>query len=130
MDELLIHCPKCSAPVRTNRLDERPGFHYKVACKSCGKTTNISVGVHDWNPLLQTPCCGELLWAANDRHLEWLEDFVSAGIRPARRPNGGYYNPGLRTRMPNWMKSAKNRDELLKGLARLRELFDKASKSL
>ena len=124
-DEVLLHCAHCTKPVRTKRDAEKSGFHYLVACKSCGKTSEVQLGVDDnIQLLLQTPCCGQILWAANEEHLEWLEDFTSAGIRPARRPDGSYYNSGLRTRMPKWMKIAKNRNEVLHGLSRLRGILD------
>jgi hypothetical protein len=70
---------------------------------------------------LQTPCCGEVLWAYSERHLTFLEDFVGARLRErVRDEKYGWSNKSLASRLPSWMKSGKNRDEILKGLARLR----------
>ena len=66
---------------------------------------------------LQTPCAGEVLWAWNEWHLDWLERYVAADLRE-RTPN---QNRSLASRLPRWIKSAKNRDEVLKGICRLRE---------
>ncbi|MGE3268988.1 MAG: hypothetical protein AB7P40_09590 [Chloroflexota bacterium] len=65
---------------------------------------------------LQTPCAGHVLWAWNSWHLDFLERYVSAGLRE-RTPN---INVSLASRLPAWIKSAKNRDDVLKGIRRLR----------
>jgi hypothetical protein len=70
---------------------------------------------------LQTPCCGEVLWAYNERHISFLEDFVGARLRERVRDGKyGWSNRSLASRLPAWIKSAKNRDEVMKGLSRLR----------
>ncbi|MEW9532434.1 hypothetical protein AB0B72_28180, partial [Microbispora sp. NPDC049125] len=35
-------------------------------------------GLHLW---LQTPCCGNVLWAYNIRHLDLLEGYIGADLR-------------------------------------------------
>ena len=63
------------------------------------------------------------LWAFNRRHLELLESYVEAKLRERHEDEDqGWANTSLVSRLPAWMKSAKNREEVLKGLARLREL--------
>ncbi len=78
-------------------------------------------GNFDWyfqEPLwLQTECCGETLWAYNEKHLEFIENYVAAKLR-ARIPN---QNRSLASRLPKWIKSAKNRDEILKAIGKLKE---------
>jgi hypothetical protein len=65
---------------------------------------------------LRTPCCGgHLLWANNKEHLGYLESYVGARIREST---------GLSTVLPTWMKLAKNRVEILRALARLRQSLD------
>src|SRR5215212_7033778 len=59
---------------------------------------------------LQTPCAGQVLWAWNEWHLDWMERYVAADLRE-RTPN---INMSLASRLPRWIKSAKNRDEVLK----------------
>jgi len=59
---------------------------------------------------LRAECCGgETLWAANEEHLEYIAEYVGAGLR--KRRSG---------RLPGWMKDAKHRDEVLHHLDRMR----------
>jgi hypothetical protein len=55
-----------------------------------------------------------VLWALNEDHLDSLEDFVSAHMREA------YPNATMASRLPEWMKSAKNREDVLKCIRKLR----------
>jgi hypothetical protein len=66
---------------------------------------------------LQTPCCGKTLWAYNEAHLDYVEHFVRATHRE-EMPDA------LAHRLPSWMKSAKHRDELLRGIGRLRHRLE------
>jgi hypothetical protein len=126
-DEFLVHCPQCDSCARVLRLPSPDQWEYfaprRRLCPNCGYTRDkVIVGVSpgrnlDWYyglPLwLQTPCCGETLWAYNSAHLDYIERFVQATLREER--------PGtLASRLPSWMKSAKNRDEVLKCVGRLR----------
>lgn len=81
-------------------------------------------GNFDWffqEPLwLQIECCGEELWAYNEKHLDFIENYVSAKLRE-RIPNK---NRSLASRMPKWIKSAKNRDDILKAIKKLRGKLD------
>lgn len=69
---------------------------------------------------LRSECCGgELLWATNAAHLDYLEAYVGARLRdhvPGPAP--------LSSRLPAWLTSAKNRDEVLRHLSRLRRRLD------
>lgn len=77
-------------------------------------------GDFDWffqEPLwLKINCCGETLWAYNEKHLDFIDDYVSAKLRE-RTP---YKNRSLASRLPQWIKSAKNRDEILRAITKLR----------
>ena len=132
-DEFLVACPSCANCARVVidavRVDVAQGWRTprKVVCSSCSyyKTwegTSITTGDSvDWYfrlPLwLQTPCCGEVLWAHNRDHLAFLEDYVGSSLRE-RQPN---QNRSLASRLPSWMKEAKNRDAILKCISKLEE---------
>lgn len=64
---------------------------------------------------LQAPFRGEVLWAYNGEHLAFLRDYVAADLRE-RMPKR---NRSLVARLPAWIKSAKNRDDLLGAIAKL-----------
>ena len=68
---------------------------------------------------LQTPTRHGLLYAYNAAHLDWIEAFVAAPLRE-RRIADGIANRSVASRLPPWVKSAKNREEVLRALARLR----------
>jgi hypothetical protein len=146
-DEFLIVCPKCALmakviPVEASEMLSRR----KLICSNCGynKPTNVREntvigarvefsshkntesyivigGAFDWyfrEPLwLQTECSGETLWAYNKTHLEFIENYVGSLLRE-RMPN---INKSLASRLPQWIKSAKNRDQILKAIANLKE---------
>lgn len=142
-DLFLVHCPRCDrcarvlpishAATETNKQGLVPYAKLmfaprRLSCRYCGyvkdwegkKVTQSDDG-RDWyfgSPLwLQVPCCGETLWAFNDRHIQFLEDFVSASFRET------HYSASLASRLPEWMKLGKNRVEVLKCLDKLRVLL-------
>jgi ribosomal protein S27AE len=148
-DQFLVRCPRCSRRAEvlapqgyTDIFDPR-----RVSCGHCGYTkewigtetagpefryyysisgrhTTIRIGGsfdrYFGLPLwLQTPCCGHVLWAYNSRHLSFLRHYVSAELRE----RSVMRTTSLASRLPKWIKSAKNRDEVLKGLDRLDALL-------
>jgi|26BtaG_2_1085354.scaffolds.fasta_scaffold00028_40 hypothetical protein len=125
-DYRIIKCPKCSKPVDFWEL--------KVSCIHCGyhkefkkaedgfKLASISVKLEDY---LKISCCGEMLWALNLEHLDFLEKYVEADLR-VRIPNK---NKSVASRLPPWIKRANNREEILKSIQRLREKLSDAGYS-
>lgn len=99
-----------------------------MTCTSCQRVNRLTVswtplpasaGIDPWFGLplwLQISCCGELLWAASLPHLAFLENYVSATLRP-RAPN---HNRSAASRLPKWMKLASNRERIVDCLAKLR----------
>lgn len=148
-NEFLVVCPKCSLMAKVILKRENADFeifsYRKIVCLNCGlsKDWNGSgiIGFHsgkvpeksssrkwiaiggnfDWyfqEPLwLQINCCGETLWAYNFKHLEFIENYVTARLR-RRIPN---QNQSLASRLPKWIKNAKNREEIIKAIAKLKE---------
>jgi hypothetical protein len=114
----LVVCPRCSgrALVRGSRL----------VCAGCAldRTTPART-----EPLwLRTPCCGEVLFAVSERHLELLEGYLLATHRERRQdPDAGWCNQSVTSRLPRWMKAAGNRAEVAQGLARLRQRLQQSS---
>lgn len=133
IDEFLVECPRCSKKAQVILAKEyevqkiRLFDPRKLVCLNCshvelsdGKKT-IGGTALDWyfgRPLwLQISCCGNTLWAYNKRHLEFLEKYVSAKLRE-RVPK---VNKSVASRLPNWIKSAKNREDVLKAIGKLKE---------
>jgi DNA-directed RNA polymerase subunit RPC12/RpoP len=101
-----------------------------VTCPACQHTTTIAL---QWFPQaftgapidptfglplwLQLPCCGHTLWAYNEEHLATLRAYVTATHR-IPPPNNKW---SMFTRLPRWIKAAKNRGVLLKCCDRLEQ---------
>lgn len=129
-DPILINCPQCCAPgilkLSAETFAER-GWQGRrfFGCTICGHTFNwkprlIIHSGRNWNEVLplalQTPCCGQTLWAFNDKHLDAIERYTAALIRE----RVGCSNASLASRLPQWIKSAKNRETVLKAIRKLR----------
>lgn len=143
--EALVVCPRCGGCAYVHAAGaapqaEVPKEHFTpraLTCAACGHARQsvpgrsgpggqpLTDGWFDAPLWLVEPCCGEMLWAYNAAHLAALERFVSADLRE-RRPLGTDVgerwcsNDSMQSRLPRWMKSAKNRGTVLHALARLR----------
>lgn len=128
----LVECPRCQACARVASGPDGPP---RLTCSACGHAefadaakAGVILGgpfdAHFHQPLwLATPCCGECLWAYNEAHLDLLEAYVSAKLRERSRvlqPATAQRNKTLVSRLPTWMKLARNRTAVLAGLAALR----------
>jgi hypothetical protein len=145
--EFLVVCPRCAGRARVRDRGAGVAPRVVLTCPHCGLSqfwapTELGVltgadpkryppgvvamgGPVDWyfhQPLwLQSPCCGETLWAYNPAHLDFIENYVRAFLREHARGEHGWRNQALHNRLPRWMKAAGNREELLKCIQRLRE---------
>jgi hypothetical protein len=130
------HCDRWipQADWKTVRRTARSRFD-QVECPRCHRLARstqhwISVGAPE-DPyfglplLIQAPCCDEVLWAYNFRHLEVLGALVGASVRERERgalARGEVVsNSTLLARLPRWMKAAKNRDAVVRCIDKLRE---------
>ncbi|WP_068664481.1 hypothetical protein [Paenibacillus oryzisoli] len=120
-DGVLIECPYCNRC--SNGVKIGVNYEYKLICSNCGILPNPAsaswgsgtfMGLNLW---LRTNSCGHLLWAYNREHLDFLDNYITSSLRE-RIPNR---NQSLASRLPEWIKNRKNREELAKGLHRLRE---------
>jgi hypothetical protein len=155
VETIYVRCPKCTKRAHVIRipdveeeiLADTSGHHgslsfrrsfspRKLCCLHCSYTsiweggTQHRGGPYDWYfqlPLwLQTPCCGEILWAFNEEHLNFLEQYVVAKQRVKFHVEGQIRNGTMASRLPTWMKSAKNRDQVLKGISRLKDMLERS----
>lgn len=134
----MVHCPCCNSRAIVQRIDPENTDWFtprRFSCVACGFTKDWSereikrpwygepVDDYFHYPLwLQTPCCGQTLWAYNLQHLDFIEEFVSAILRE-RKPdeNYGWSNRSLFSRLPKWMQSRKNREEIIRASAKIRK---------
>jgi hypothetical protein len=124
LGDILVECPKCGGCARDYQQDRAR----RLSCTGCGHLAELALGnLHprytrfDVPLWLRAPCCGEVLWAYNREHLDFIEAYVGATLRePVRNPETGWQNQGLASRLPRWMKLATHREEILRTVHRLR----------
>lgn len=71
--------------------------------------------------LLQTNIKGNILWLYNIDHLNYLMEYVESKLRE----DGGRHKYSMITNLPQWVKSAENRDWIVKKLNRVKQEFKK-----
>ncbi|MFE6332158.1 hypothetical protein ACFVP3_04100 [Streptomyces sp. NPDC057806] len=108
---VLVRCPGCDrvAHLETSR----------VICRSCGRCGPVTPSTWPRLWLRAETRHGEL-WAYSLEHLDLIRRFVAADLRE-RAP---WYEHGRKmtvvARLPTWVKSAKNRAEVLRVIDRMR----------
>jgi hypothetical protein len=143
--DILVRCPRCTACAHLLELHRTDGSHngHRLICSGCTlerewvSDRDRAVPLPSRGPRLRgfdvdlwlvADCCGERLWAYNREHLDFLAGHVSAKLRPrARDPNYGWSNRSLGSCLPQWMLSRHNRDDVLRGIARLRDELEHAT---
>ncbi|MDA6071354.1 hypothetical protein NJT12_17175 [Flavobacterium sp. AC] len=55
---------------------------------------------------------GDIFWAYNEEHINYLERYIKADLR--ERNNNGGYHMTMVSRLPKFVKEAKSREKLLK----------------
>ncbi|MEU5317289.1 hypothetical protein AB0G67_11250 [Streptomyces sp. NPDC021056] len=113
---MLVRCPRCD---RIAHFERSAPPQPRVVCRSCGlcRPTNRCAWPKLW---LRTETRHGTVSAYNLEHLDLLRRFVAADLRE-RAP---WYEHGRKMtyigRLPAWIKSAKNRTEVLRAIDRMR----------
>lgn len=132
-DPVLVVCPKCQskALVFPDTNDQ-----VKCVCTKCAfnqrKSSNTPLfewykenptdGYFGFDLWLQINCCGNSLWAFNQRHLTLLDSYIKASLRERKpRENGWCRNSSIASRLPKWIKSHKNRQKLSQAIHKLKK---------
>lgn len=128
--EFYVKCPQCGGFAVVTSFPNEDGsylFYSKrsIVCKSCNYANvyNKKPGPIGWDfPLwLEAKCCGETLWACNVEHLNIIENFVKAKLRESLKTENGYINKSMFSRFPKWMKDAKNRENIIKCIEKMKK---------
>lgn len=123
------NCGFCGVSIQYSKTTTKIPNSISVKCSQCEKEKKYGVkftrtyagnqqatdpyfGLQLW---LQIPVDENILWAYNFEHLAYLKTYVSAKLREAA--SGGKH--ALAWKLPNFIKVAKNRDKILKGIERL-----------
>ena len=125
--EVWVVCPSC-----TKKAIATVNFETKTArlfCTHCGhnketttalqKNAAIETAANQYFQAqlwLQAAFKNDLFWAYNDKHLDYLERYISATIREHKDRSGFT----LLEKLPKFYHEAKNREGLLKVIAKLK----------
>jgi len=136
--EFAVVCPDCrqQAMVKPDVSDANEPDRYQLTCVHCGLSKHKVTGPvwhchadRDWVfglPLYYTINTNQcMLCAFNKEHLRYIGDFVAAKIRLRRRDEHGWANQSQISRLPRWVKLARNRSLIL---ARIRRLLKTSGK--
>jgi hypothetical protein len=133
--ELKCSCSHCASELRVNI----PKVNVKketiaVKCDNCGSTEEYAPRniVQEWKfnstgkpsdsyfglPFwLSENFKGNILWAFNYYHLEYLKNYISAELRE----RNGRLGWTMVEKLPDWIKSAKNRTSLIKLISEMQK---------
>ena len=125
LSHVYVICPKCGKQAVVTRLSEqKPDYleNTKVTCNQCGfnQTSNGNViSYFNLSYWLQIECEGQILWAYNYEHLNFLKKHIGANLR--ERNGAPVFNSSIGSRLPRWMTSKKNRTKVLQCLEKLEQ---------
>ncbi|MFC8972409.1 hypothetical protein ACFT39_10180 [[Kitasatospora] papulosa] len=138
---VLVCCPGCEKVAHVGIAPHRSGLHDQVlfaprrlVCRNCGVVREWSRGgvvLHrdrhapatdpyfDVRLWLQAETRHGWIWAYNLEHLDLIRRFVQAPLREAIPWHDHGRKMTVVARLPAWMQQAKNRDEVLRAIARI-----------
>ncbi len=109
---LHVACPYCGPPCREKSIKQRRHFH--ILAKS-GMGREPYFGLELW---FLTSFQGKPVWALNREHLAYLICYLSADLR--EKPLGSKKMTQA-DHLPTFMKTAKNRERIVKLLKKMQE---------
>jgi len=125
---VLVNCRECHQKIFRRAIVDGQWAKLKTICENCGDICEYEAklshhfkhhglmcdrvfGLTLW---LQKSFGDDLFWAYNMEHLNLLEQYVQAKLRERGIKNKGSKNSLMFSRLPEFIKSAKNRDAMLK----------------
>ena len=128
-NRIIIHCPKCRKKAFIEKIDKNKNDLFSkeiLYCNNCGynKKGSLLFDSKLFKLWLSIDCNGKELWAFNEEHLKYLKDYVRAKLRERKKDEkSGWSNKSLESCLPGWIKSAKNREKILKCIQKLEKLL-------
>lgn len=138
--DIVVHCPRCNKSGRISRYGYASDGKYRCvfSCLHCGCTAenrSPSASITDDSPrdpycdlelVLKTRTRHGWLWIYNQDHLAEMRAFLYARLRepiPGETSRACCtYNTNWASRLPTWITSGKNREEIWRALERISAL--------
>lgn len=127
---ILIECERCGKCATLRKFtfprDKKSVLRLgECSCLHCGHQWTVPAESHFFTrgPLwLRMPCHKNVLWILNRPHLEFMEQFIGAELREERMEERS--SRRLSSALPRWMLAAKNRDDVVRCLKKLRDKLE------
>lgn len=113
---LNVSCPYCHE-IMSGKVKKIKANYYTYPSIQGGKDTFFGYELY-----FLTSFKGRLVWAINREHLDYLIDYINADLREKHILGVNYALKTASNDLPTFMKSAKNRKNILKILEKMREL--------
>lgn len=120
-----ITCRHCSYTKQQSKDGKRKAAlllwpnNYMAQRNSSYRILDHFFGLPLW---LQTSCCGQVLWAYNEAHLNFLESYVQSRLRECLPDDTlGWHNGSLASRLPRWIKLTQHRQKVLQKIQHLKQ---------
>lgn len=131
-------CPYCGKEIYAEQSGfKTPPKEISVTCSHCQATIEYSPNIESYRkvnslpqdaglkkdpyfclPLwLQTEVKGNLFWACNREHMQEIKEYVESDLRERLWP----YLMTMTAKLPAFIKDAKNREDIIKGINRLEQ---------
>jgi hypothetical protein len=142
IDSVLVRCPRCARiahvevhPAAGDRTRRRMFAPRRLVCRACGHTRTWQGRSIVFSGGSRAPACDPYfrvplwlqtetrhgwLWAYNLQQLDQLRGFVAASLRERAPSNEVGPRMTYVARLPAWIKSRRNRDEVLRAVDRIR----------
>ena len=142
--DILVRCPRCTARATSIKVPDDVGRAVGYRVSRPAPASGILAVPARWDdpvciphgtaffglrpgPVSSRPLAAARPWAFNRPHIDFLERFISAGLRERDCTAwGGCRNSSLESRLPHWMQSTKSREAILKTLGLLRDKLESA----
>jgi len=123
-NKVLVVCPRCRKKATVNKQGEDGSV---LSCFECYYTSSKCLSDEDRKDSITTDYWfgqelwlvgsikNDVFWANNYEHLDYMKQYISSGLR--QRNNRAFFT--LVEKLPGFIKSAKNRERLLKLIVKL-----------
>jgi hypothetical protein len=113
-EDVIIVCRNCESKAIAKKIVKT----IKITCQTCGYNKIENTIYVNYNYWLSINFSGNELWAYNYEHLDFLTNHITAELR--ERNLTSISNNSIGSRLPKWMTSKKNRENILKALEKLK----------